>query len=95
MVNEQTLCVYVVYALPDHQELVTVELPANSTVEDAISESRLLKKHTEIQSENMRVGIYGKIVQNTQILQDHDRVEIYRPLTMDPMQARRLRAGIL
>jgi putative ubiquitin-RnfH superfamily antitoxin RatB of RatAB toxin-antitoxin module len=94
MANEHMICVYVVYALPDRQELVSLELPANSTVKHAITESFLLQKYSEIQPENMQVGIYGKIVQNTQLLQDQDRVEIYRSLSMDPMQARRLRAGI-
>jgi hypothetical protein len=55
---------------------VSLELPANSTVKHAITESFLLQKYSEIQPENMQVGIYGKIVQNTQRLQDQDRVEI-------------------
>ncbi len=94
MVSENTISVYVVYALPELQELVCVQLPTDSTVEQAIDKSLILQKHTNIDLDNIEVGIYGKIVQNTQLLRDQDRVEIYRPLTMDPMQARRIRAGL-
>ncbi|MFK7816316.1 MAG: RnfH family protein [Gammaproteobacteria bacterium] len=94
MANEQKISVYVAYAFAQDQEIICVELAANSTVEQAINKSLILQKHSEINLDDIEVGIYGKIVQNTQPLHDQDRVEIYRPLTMDPMHARRMRAGI-
>lgn len=94
MDDDQNICVYVAYATPDHQEMVQLELPVNSTVEQAINESSLLQKHSEIDLDKMQVGIYGKIVENTQLLHNQDRIEIYRPLVMDPMHARRIRASI-
>ena len=48
----------------------------------------------EIDLDKVGIGIFGKIVEFDQILQDQDRVEIYRPLATDPMQARRKRADI-
>ena len=94
MANEQTISVMVVYALANHQEVIAVELPANSTVERAINESGILQKFSEIDLTKNVVGIYGMIVEANKILKDHDRVEINRPLAMDPMQARRKRAGM-
>ncbi len=94
MVSEAKISVYVVYALAKHQEIICVELAANSTVEQAIDKSMILQKYSEINLNDIDVGIYGKIVENTQVLHDQDRIEIYRPLVMDPMHARRMRAGI-
>ncbi|QMU61265.1 MAG: RnfH family protein [Gammaproteobacteria bacterium] len=94
MDSEQNIRVTVVYALSDHQELIMVKLPENSTVEQAINESGILQKYSEIDIVKNAVGIYGKVVQNTQILHDQDRVEIYRQLTIDPMHARRRRAEL-
>lgn len=94
MANERNIRVTVAYALSDHQELIAVRLPENSTVEQAINESGILQKYSEIDIAKNAVGIYGKVVQNTQILHDQDRVEIYRLLTNDPMHARRRRAEL-
>jgi uncharacterized protein len=38
------------------------------------------------------VGIWGRICERSTLLRDHDRVEVYRPLLLDPKTARRLRA---
>ncbi len=94
MVREQNIRVTVAYALSNHQELVAVKLPENSTVEQAINKSGILQKYSEIDITKNAVGIYGKVVQYTQILHDQDRVEIYRLLTIDPMHARRKRADL-
>lgn len=90
----KTILVKVVYLSNSHQEVVSVTLPVNSTVENAIEQSGLLQKCSEIDVSKSAVGIYGKVVQNTQILKDQDRVEIYRPLTINPRHARRKRADI-
>lgn len=94
MVRKQNIRVTVAYALSNHQELVAVKLPKYSTVEQAINESGILQKYSEIDITKNAVGIYGKVVQNTHILSDQDRVEIYRLLTIDPMHARRKRAEL-
>lgn len=92
MASGKNISVTVVYALTHHQEVINVELPANSTVEQAIIESGILQMYSEIDITKNSLGIYGKVVKNSQILRDQDRVEIYRPLTIDPMHARRKRA---
>lgn len=92
MASGINISVTVVYALTHNQAAITVELPANSTVEQAIFESGILRMYSEIDVTKNSFGIYGKVVKNSQILRDQDRVEIYRPLTIDPMHARRKRA---
>ncbi len=84
--------VEVVFALPDNQHLVHVELPENATVETALN---AVARYTPFQALNLEeatVGIFGRIAHRNQKLQAGDRVEIYRPLMLDPKEARRRRA---
>jgi uncharacterized protein len=82
--------VEVVYALPASHDAVTLELPAAATVRDALSASGVLERHPGI--ELLRIGIFGRPVSADAPLADGDRVEIYRPLALDPKEARRARA---
>jgi putative ubiquitin-RnfH superfamily antitoxin RatB of RatAB toxin-antitoxin module len=91
---ENNILVQVAYAVADNQKVLSVEVPVNSTVGQAIHSSGILQSFREIDLDNVGLGIYGKIVGFDQILRDQDRVEIYRPLATDPMQARRIRADI-
>ena len=84
----------VAYAVAENQKVLSVEVPENSTVGEAIQSSGILQIFNEIDLDKAGFGIYGKIVGFEQILKDQDRVEIYRPLATDPMQARRKRADI-
>jgi putative ubiquitin-RnfH superfamily antitoxin RatB of RatAB toxin-antitoxin module len=83
--------VEVVYALPQRQERVQQDLPAGSTVLDAVHASGLLQRLP--QGTLGRVGVWGKPVAPETRLRDRDRVEIYRPLIADPKQSRRDRAA--
>lgn len=76
--------VEVVYALPDGARCVTLELAAGARVRDALAASGCEMKNP--------VGIFGKRVPLEHPLCDGDRVEIYRPLAIDPKEARRRRA---
>ena len=84
----------VCYALSHHQEMVSLELPASSNVLDAINCSEILEIYPEIDLSKNSIGIFGKIVDLDHVLADKDRVEIYRPLLIDPMEARRQRAEL-
>lgn len=94
MVNGNKIRVKVAFESNKQHELILVELPINSTVEQAINESGILKKCSDIDLSICAVGIYGKIVESNQVLKDQDRVEILRPLIIDPMHARRKRAQL-
>lgn len=84
--------VEVVYALPDQQCLLKVKVLPNSTIEDAIQASGMMQRFPEINLSQNKVGVFGKLTTLEQRLQPGDRVEIYRPLIITPMQARLLRA---
>jgi uncharacterized protein len=75
--------VEVVSAQADGATVISVTLPAGATVRDALAAAHM---HADT------VGIFGKRVTLETRLGDGDRVEIYRPLAMDPKEARRRRA---
>lgn len=88
------LRVTVVYCAPGCEDLTEVTLPAGATVADAIGASRLLDRRPDVAAAGPDVGIWGRACTLTQRLQDGDRVELYRPLTVDPKEARRVRAEV-
>lgn len=88
------ILVQVVYAAgPEtvQQALVEVQLPADSTVKEAIQASGLLQQFPDIDLAVVAVGIFSRRVKLNDILHDADRVEIYRPLQIDPKEARKAR----
>ncbi|EXI89904.1 MAG: hypothetical protein AW11_01179 [Candidatus Accumulibacter regalis] len=89
----ELLAIDVIYALPDKQQLVKLQLPAGSTVRQAIDASGLLQKHPEIDLARNKIGIFGKLSKADAVLRDQDRVEIYRPLIADPKEVRKQRAA--
>ena len=82
----------VVYALPQCEDSVRVQLAPGATAADAVHASGILARHPDIDLGRSKLGVYGRLVAPDTRLADGDRVEIYRPLTMDPKEARRLRA---
>jgi putative ubiquitin-RnfH superfamily antitoxin RatB of RatAB toxin-antitoxin module len=94
MVDPQTsMQVQVCYALRDRQLLLNATLASGATIHDAIKASGILVQAPEIDISTLRVGVYGRLRELDALLQDGDRVEIYRPLTADPMESRRRRAA--
>lgn len=94
MGSSQHIKVEVAYATPDKQLILSVELASNAQVIDAVQQSGILRHFPDIDEENLVVGIFGERVSLQSALKDGDRVEIYRPLQVKPMQARRRRAVI-
>jgi uncharacterized protein len=86
------LDIEVVYALAQHQRVVRLALQEGACVVDAIRASGLLREFPEIDLARNTAGIWGKPVALDQVLRSRDRVEIYRPLLVDPKEARRVRA---
>lgn len=84
--------VEVAWATPDEQLLLPVELPVGSTVGEAIQASGILSKVSGIEPGSARVGIFSRPASLDTVLQEGDRVEIYRPLQIDAKEARRQRA---
>ncbi|MDD2761769.1 MAG: RnfH family protein [Methylomonas sp.] len=84
--------VEVAYAAADRQAIIEIELPLGSTVEQAIQASGILEQFSEIDCTRQKVGIFSQVCKLQQTIQDGDRIEIYRPLIQNPMDARRKRA---
>ncbi len=78
--------------VPVNQPVISLELnlAAGSTVADVLEQSGLLKTHPE--TAHMPTGIFGTLAPLTQVVKSGDRVEIYRPLLIDPKEKRRQRA---
>ncbi|MED7789581.1 RnfH family protein [Francisella sp. 19X1-34] len=85
--------VEVIYALPNEQKSFFVESKQPMTVRQVIDQSKIVHKYPELENlEELKIGIYSEIVDLDHPVKDKDRVEIYRSLTIDPKQARMLRA---
>ncbi|WP_027214016.1 RnfH family protein [Burkholderia sp. WSM2232] len=87
----ERLSVQVCYALASEQALVTVQLPAGATLAQAIEASGILARYPQIDLGTQKVGVFGKLKPLDTVLADHDRVEIYRPLLVDPKVSRQRR----
>ncbi|HUL13648.1 MAG TPA: RnfH family protein [Methylococcaceae bacterium] len=83
----------VCYADSDRQLWLKMEVPDDSSVEDAIRHSGILKQFPEIDLSTQKVGIFGKLVKLNAPVKEGDRIEIYRPIIADPKTVRRRRIG--
>jgi putative ubiquitin-RnfH superfamily antitoxin RatB of RatAB toxin-antitoxin module len=81
----------VAYALPGNQTLECLKVPNGTTVAQAVKLSGICNKFPEIQANDKNLGVFGKLVKSEAILHNHDRIEIYRPITVDPKEKRRKR----
>jgi hypothetical protein len=86
------LHISVVYAEPGRQFVRELDVAPGTTVCEAIQLSAIAELATLSEADLTRVGIFGKPVAVSATLRDGDRVEIYRPLKIDPKEARRRRA---
>ena len=89
MAVPEEISVRVVYALPDRQSVVALRVPASSTVRDAVIRSGLLVRYEEATTRPLECAVFGRVVKLDEGLRDGDRIEILRPLIVDPKQARR------
>jgi len=85
--------VTVVYAQLERQWAVRVVLDPGANVQAAIDRSGLFEAIPELRLATLEVGIFHRRCALDTLVRDGDRVEIYRPLQVEPKQARRLRAA--
>ena len=93
MAPEEAIAVEVVYALPHEQRVLALTVPPGTTALEAVRLSGLTVRYPELAAQDLRVGIYGRVVSADTVLNDGERVEIYRPLVAEPKLARRKRAS--
>ena len=91
---DETIEVEVAYAVPERQLIVKVEVPAGTTAIEAARLSGIEEQFPEIDLGKNRMGVFGKLCKADRPLNAGDRVEIYRPLLVDPRAARRELAAV-
>jgi len=91
---EPMIRVEVVYATAEQQTLIALDVPAGTTVFAAAEASGIAQNVDGLDLAHSALGVFGKVVTDPQlrVLEEGDRVEIYRPLLADPKEVRRLRA---
>jgi putative ubiquitin-RnfH superfamily antitoxin RatB of RatAB toxin-antitoxin module len=83
--------VEVVYCAGPHQiDLTPLRLAAGACALDAVQASGVLQRHA-LDPATLDLGVWGRRCEAGQALRERDRVEIYRPLLVDPKEARRQR----
>lgn len=90
--HNTTFGVEVVYATPTRQQVTVVSVRAGCSVLQAVQLSGMDKIFPDMDWSTIRLGIFGQPVNADHVLTAGDRVEIYRPLLIDPKESRRQRA---
>lgn len=93
----ETIKVEVAFALPHKQRLLALDVPSGTTARQAVALADLPSLFPELPYETFTqapLGIFGKALRqpDKEILRAGDRVEVYRPLQIDPKAARLERA---
>lgn len=83
--------VEVAYATPSKQKMIALQVAVGSTIGSVIQKSGILPIFPEIDLAQQKVGVFGKVGELTDLVGEGDRIEIYRALVIDPMEARRKR----
>ncbi len=92
---QEMMDVEVAYAERDKQAIVSVSVPVGSSALEAVRLSDIREEFPHIPTDDeLELGIFSKKCTAEQVLQPGDRVEIYRPLVIDPKEARRLKAEV-
>lgn len=90
--KEKLLQVEVVYGVPEKQKIITISTPENTSIEQAINDSGIKDVFPEIDLSKNKVGIWNRAAKLSDVVEDGDRIEIYRPLIADPKEVRKRRA---
>jgi uncharacterized protein len=89
----ESIRVSVIYADPNNQIELPIDVDPLGTVDDAIRASKIFEQLPK-GFEPAAIGIFGRTVSPNDTLRDGDRIELYRPLKIDPKEARRRRAQL-
>ena len=84
----EVLTVEIVAALPERQKLIELEVPSGSTVADVIAASKILRYFPELGDSELEAGVWGRVVSRDTAVKAGDRIELYRPLLIEPREAR-------
>lgn len=87
-----TFEVEIAFALPDEQFVVKTTVEKGASVAEALRASGIAELVPDFDFDTATVGVWGQVVPRDRLVRDGDRIEVYRPLERDPMEARRQRA---
>ncbi|WP_370981033.1 RnfH family protein [Agaribacterium sp. ZY112] len=100
MTDIEPIAVEVAYATPEKQLIIAVMVEPGTTAYDAALKSKVCEEFPEIDLESAKFGLFGQALGSKglaaareYVLQEGDRIEIYRPLIADPKEVRRKRAA--
>ena len=87
--------VEVAYALPEKQLIIPLSVKQGTTAYDAVVQSGIAEKFEGLDIDATPMGIFGKGERKPKerVLEDGERVELYRPLIADPKEVRKERAA--
>lgn len=88
------MIVTVVCAFPDRHRVLRVDVTPGTTVGEAIEASGLLQLEPQLQGRALQAGVWNRRCSLGDPVREGDRIEVYRPLTADPKEARRIRAAV-
>ena len=89
----QAIRVEVIYATPESQQIISIEVESGSTIQACINQSGVLTEYPEINLDEAKVGIFSQVKPLQHVVVEGDRIEIYRPLIADPKDVRRKKAA--
>ena len=89
MGDVDTIDVTVVMAWPARVERIELQVPAGTTIGEAVARSGITADTAALE-----VGVFGERRRSHDLVRAGDRIEIYRPLQDDPKAIRRRRAAM-
>lgn len=87
--DEEWIHIEVAAALPQRQLVIALEVPAGTTLAEAVARANMAERLPGLVVDEARLGVFGRLRPPDSLLRDGDRVEIYRPLAADPKEVRR------
>ncbi|MBD9517949.1 MULTISPECIES: RnfH family protein [Pseudomonadaceae] len=95
MAESASIAIEVVYALPEKQALLRLSVPRGTRMREAVLLSGIAAQFPGLDVQDCPLGIFGKAVARPEerVLEEGERVEIYRPLIVDPKEVRKQRAA--
>lgn len=95
MAESANIAIEVVYALPEKQVLLRLSVPRGTRMREAVLLSGIVAQFLGLDVQGCPLGIFGKVVATPEerVLEEGERVEIYRPLIVDPKEVRKQRAA--
>lgn len=94
MAAEGLIAVEVVAGDARRQVLISLHVPDGTSAWQAVVRANLGEKLPDLSPDPAALGLFGRACKPDQVLQDGDRVEVYRPLKADPKEVRRALAEL-